>query len=125
MTSSSSGSRIPKATDRRVGSGTGVLPDVVVEGRDGVLVEDMVDSGMTLDRLVPLLERGDSRSVEIFPLLWKAPEDGAGAPGPRPRRVGFEAPDPFLVGYGLDYSENFRHLPDIATLKEPVPPRGQ
>lgn len=100
-------------------------PEVSLEGRDVLLLEDIVDSGATLERLVPLLERGNPGSLEICALLWKSPADGAEVPVRRPRWVGFEAPDQFLVGYGLDYSENFRHLPYIATLKEPVPPQGQ
>ena len=100
-------------------------PNVSLAGRHVLLLEDIVGSGATLDRLVPLLERGDPRSLEICALLRKSPAQGAKAPVREPRWVGFEAPDQFLVGYGLDYSENFRHLPYIATLKEPVPPQGQ
>lgn len=95
-------------------------PDVSLEGRHVLLLEDIVDSGATLDRLVPLLEREDPRSLEICALLRKSAARGDKAPVREPRWVGFEAPDLFLVGYGLDYSENFRHLPHIATLKEPV-----
>jgi len=100
-------------------------PVVDWKARDVLLVEDIVDSGTTLDRLVPLLERGGARSVEVCALLRKDPGDRAEEAARRPRWVGFSAPDEFLVGYGLDYSENFRHLPYIASLKEPVPPKSQ
>ena len=87
-------------------------PEVSLDGRAVVLVEDMVDSGTTLDRLVPRLEARNPSSLEICTLLHKRI---AGA-GPRPRWVGFDAPNEFLVGYGLDYAEDFRHLPYVASL---------
>jgi hypoxanthine phosphoribosyltransferase len=81
-------------------------------GRSVLLVEDIVDSGTTLRRLIPLLEERDPKSIELCALLVK--------PHARldrePRWVGFEAPDEFLVGYGLDMAENLRHLPYIASL---------
>ncbi len=101
--------------DRTVTSGEVELlydPAASLEGRHVVLVEDIVDSGTTLERVVPTLEERDPASLEICALLHKRKTTLE----TEPRWVGFDAPDEFLVGYGLDYSEDFRHLPYIATL---------
>lgn len=123
--------------DSTVSSGVVELlyePAASLEGRYVLLVEDIVDTGTTLDRLQDRLAESGARSVEVCALLLKEPEewtDGEGAREGgdgelrRSRWMGFDAPDEFLVGYGLDYSENFRHLPHIATLKEPVSPDVQ
>jgi len=87
-------------------------PEASLEGRHVVVVEDIVDSGATMDRILPLLEERGPESLELCALLHKRRVEL----GREPRWVGFEAPDEFLVGYGLDYSENFRHLPYIASL---------
>jgi hypoxanthine phosphoribosyltransferase len=88
-------------------------PEAPLGGRDVVLVEDIIDSGRTLSRLVDLLSARNPRSLEICALL-----DKKTAAGLRPARfVGFEAPHEFLVGYGLDHAEDFRHLPFIASLQ--------
>jgi hypoxanthine phosphoribosyltransferase len=90
--------------------------DLPVEGVDILLVEDIVDSGVTLNYLVKVLEQRKPRSVRIAALLDK-PE--------RRRRpvkaayVGFEIPDEFVVGYGLDYDERYRNLPDVCVLEGP------
>lgn len=83
------------------------------EGRHVLLVEDIVDSGTTLNRLIPLLEQRQPKSLELCALLHKRI-----APNlvKEPRWVGFDAPSEFLIGYGLDYSENYRNLPFIASL---------
>lgn len=84
-----------------------------LDGAHVLLVEDIIDSGTTLRRLVPLLESRHPRTLELCALLHKRTARG----GVRePRWVGFDAPAEFLVGYGLDYSENFRNLPFIASL---------
>jgi hypoxanthine phosphoribosyltransferase len=83
-----------------------------LEGRHVLLVEDIVDSGTTLKRLVPLLESRKAASLEICALLHKR----FVALEKEPRWVGFEAPEEFLVGYGLDHAEDFRHLPFIGSL---------
>jgi len=87
-------------------------PSAEMKGRAVVLVEDIVDTGGTLNRLLPRLEARDPASLEVCTLLHKhlVPLD------PEPRWVGFDAPNEFLVGYGLDYAEDFRHLPYIASL---------
>jgi hypoxanthine phosphoribosyltransferase len=88
-------------------------PEASLEGRHVLLVEDIVDSGTTINRLVPLLERRRPKSLELCALLHKriAPDLALDA-----RWVGFDAPQEFLIGYGLDHSENFRNLPFIASL---------
>jgi hypoxanthine phosphoribosyltransferase len=88
-------------------------PDAEMEGRHLLLVEDIVDSGNTMNRLIPMLERRGPRSLEIVALLHKhvAPELVK-----EPRWVGFDAPQEFLIGYGLDRSEKYRNLPFIASL---------
>ena len=86
--------------------------DASLEGRAVIIVEDIVDSGNTLNRLVPLLSERGPKSLEICALLHKR----IGPLVKEPRWVGFDAPEEFLVGYGLDFSENFRHLPYIASL---------
>jgi hypoxanthine phosphoribosyltransferase len=88
-------------------------PETVLEGKHIVLVEDIVDSGNTLRRLLSLLAARGPSSVSICALLDKVTKH---PPFPELRFVGFEAPTAFLVGYGLDHAENFRHLPFIADL---------
>jgi len=87
-------------------------PSAEMKGRSVLLVEDIVDTGATLSRLLPRLEARDPTSIEVCTLLHKhlVPMDR------EPRWVGFDAPNEFLVGYGLDYAEDFRHLPYIASL---------
>ena len=87
-------------------------PEASLRDRAVVVVEDIVDSGTTINRLVPLLEERGPKSLEICALLHKR----LVTLDKEPRWVGFDAPREFLVGYGLDYSENFRHLPYIASL---------
>jgi len=89
-------------------------PETRLEGKHILLVEDIVDTGRTLNRLMHLLRARNPRSLEICALLHKhlATEFNL-----RTRFVGFDAPNEFLVGYGLDHAENFRHLPYIASLQ--------
>ena len=89
-------------------------PETQLGGKHILLVEDIIDSGNTLKRLVTLLNAREPRSLAICALLDKqiAPE-----PPPELRFVGFKAPPAFLVGYGLDHAENYRHLPFIADLE--------
>lgn len=88
-------------------------PEASLEGRRVLLVEDIVDSGITLQKLIPRLEARGPSSLEVCTLLHKRSDDG----GHAPRWVGFDAPNEFLVGYGLDHAEDFRHLPYIASLQ--------
>jgi hypoxanthine phosphoribosyltransferase len=83
-----------------------------LEGRAVVIVEDIVDSGATLDRLIPRLQERRPASLEVCALLHKR----LSSVTYEPRWIGFDAPNEFLVGYGLDYAEDFRHLPYIASI---------
>ena len=87
-------------------------PDASLQDRAVLLVEDIIDSGNTMNRLLPLLEARGPKSLEICALLHKR----IGTLAKEARWVGFEPPGEFLVGYGLDYSENFRHLPYIGSI---------
>lgn len=91
-------------------------PEADIAGRSVIVVEDIVDSGTTMNRLIPLLERRSPRSLEICALLHKR----IARLVKEPRWVGFDAPLEFLVGYGLDHSEDFRHLSYIASLQSPA-----
>jgi hypoxanthine phosphoribosyltransferase len=88
-------------------------PAATFEGKHVVLVEDIVDSGTTLNRLIPLLEERGPRSLEICALLHKHVAEDLVR---EPRWVGFDAPGEFLIGYGLDHSEKFRNLPFIGSI---------
>ena len=103
--------------DATVSSGTVRLvydPETELEGKHILLVEDIVDTGRTLNRLMDLLQARNPRSLEICALLHKHVAAELRYPT---RFVGFDAPNEFLVGYGLDHAENFRHLPYIASLQ--------
>jgi hypoxanthine phosphoribosyltransferase len=89
-------------------------PETRLEGKHLLLAEDIVDSGRTMNRLVDLLRARNPRSLEICALLHKHVASELRHPV---RFVGFDAPTEFLVGYGLDHAENFRHLPYIASLQ--------
>lgn len=88
-------------------------PQTVLEGKHVLLVEDIIDSGTTLNRLVRLLETRDPRSLNICTLLHKRRAEGLHL---HARFVGFDAPPDFLVGYGLDHAEDYRHLPFVGRL---------
>jgi hypoxanthine phosphoribosyltransferase len=88
-------------------------PETVLTGRHILLVEDIVDTGRTLNRLIELLRERRPRSLEMCALLHKHVAESLVL---EPKFVGFDAPRSFLVGYGLDHAENFRHLPYIASL---------
>jgi hypoxanthine phosphoribosyltransferase len=88
-------------------------PSTSLEGKHIILVEDIVDSGTTVSRLIPMLEERGPKSLEICTLLHK---HIAANLIREPRWVGFDAPNEFLIGYGLDHSEDFRNLPFIGSL---------
>jgi hypoxanthine phosphoribosyltransferase len=103
--------------DGKVSSGKVRLlydPETRLEGKHILLVEDIIDTGKTLQRLMALLAERRPGSLAICALLDK---HLAAEPRPEPRFVGFQAPPAFLVGYGLDHAENYRHLPFIADLE--------
>src|SRR4029450_12392376 len=89
--------------------------DAAIEGRHVLIVEDIVDSGLTLQYLLRNLRARDPASLEVCALLTK-PErlkvDLA------PRYVGFEIPNRFAIGYGLDHAQRYRHLSHVAALNE-------
>ena len=89
-------------------------PETELAGKHILLVEDIVDSGRTLQRLVDLLQERRPRSLEICALLHKNIAEHLTYPV---RFVGFDAPHEFLVGYGLDHAEDFRHVPYVASLQ--------
>ncbi len=87
--------------------------DASVAGRDVLLVEDIVDSGLTLHYLLRNLGARDPRTLEVCALLTKPERRRVELPI---RYVGFEIPNRFVVGYGLDYSQRYRNLPYVAAL---------
>lgn len=89
-------------------------PETELEGKHILLVEDIVDTGRTLSRLMDLLQARKPRSLDICALLHKHIATELRYPT---RFLGFDAPNEFLVGYGLDHAENFRHIPYIASLQ--------
>ncbi len=88
-----------------------------VTGRDVLIVEDIIDSGLTLSWLVANLRSRGAASVEVLTLLRKP---GAAKVEVDVRYVGFDIPDAFVVGYGLDYGERYRNLPFVGTLSPSV-----
>jgi hypoxanthine phosphoribosyltransferase len=87
--------------------------DVAIEGRDVLIVEDIVDSGLTLQYLMRNLGSRNPRTLEVCALLTKPDRRKVDLPT---RYVGFEIPDRFVVGYGLDYAERHRNLPFVAVM---------
>jgi hypoxanthine phosphoribosyltransferase len=87
--------------------------DVNLEGRNVLVVEDIIDSGVTLTYLTHILEQRKPASLRIVTLLDK-PERRISPV--EIKYVGFQIPDEFVVGYGLDYAEDYRNLPDICVL---------
>jgi hypoxanthine phosphoribosyltransferase len=89
-------------------------PETELRGKHILLVEDIVDSGRTLQRLMELLAARQPRSLAICALLHKHIAEHLTSPV---QFVGFDAPHEFLVGYGLDHAEQFRHLPYVVSLE--------
>jgi hypoxanthine phosphoribosyltransferase len=87
--------------------------DRPIAGRDVLVVEDIVDSGLTLQYVLGMLRARRPASLEVCALLTKPERRLVEL---TPRYVGFEIPDRFVVGYGLDHAERFRHLPHVAVL---------
>ncbi len=88
--------------------------DAPIAGRDVLIVEDIVDSGLTLQYLLRNLGARDPRSLEVCSLLTKPERRKTDVPI---KYVGFEIPNRFAIGYGLDHAERWRNLPYVAALK--------
>jgi hypoxanthine phosphoribosyltransferase len=95
--------------------------DINIEGREVLVVEDIIDSGLTLSYLMRNLESREPASLEVCALLTKPARREIDVPV---RYVGFEIPNRFVVGYGLDFAERYRNLPYVAVLSQELIPAG-
>lgn len=91
--------------------------DQDLTGKDVLIVEDILDTGITLSNLVPMLKMRNPCSVRLCTILSKPSRRKAQI---EPDYLGFEVPDEFVVGYGLDYDETYRNLPYVGVLKPEV-----
>src|SRR5438067_6663319 len=89
--------------------------DINIEGRDVLVVEDIIDSGLTLSYLIRNLEAREPASLEVCALMTKPERREIDVPV---RYVGFEIPNRFVIGYGLDFAELYRNLPYVGVLDE-------
>ena len=92
--------------------------DMDIKGRDVLIVEDILDSGLTLKYLMKNLASRGPASLEVATFLWKDVEGKQAAIDPK--YVGTHCPDAFVVGYGLDFAERYRNLPYVGILKPEV-----
>jgi len=95
--------------------------DINIEGRDVLVVEDIIDSGLTLSYLIRNLEARGPASLEICALLTKPERREIDVPV---RYTGFEIPNRFVIGYGLDFAERYRNLPYVGVLDPALVPEG-
>jgi hypoxanthine phosphoribosyltransferase len=95
--------------------------DINIEGRHVLVVEDIIDSGLTLSYLMRNLEARSPASLEICALLTKPDRREMDVPV---HYIGFEIPDRFVIGYGLDFAERYRNLPYVAVLSDELIPEG-
>jgi hypoxanthine phosphoribosyltransferase len=93
--------------------------DINIEGRDVLVVEDIIDSGLTLSYLMRNLESREPATLEVCALLTKPDRREMEVPV---RYVGFEIPNRFVIGYGLDFGERYRNLPYVAVLSDDALP---
>ena len=91
--------------------------DADLSGKDVLIVEDILDTGITLSHLMPMLKMRNPNSVRLCTILSKPSRRKAEI---EPDYLGFEVPDEFVVGYGLDYDEKYRNLPYVGVLKSQV-----
>jgi hypoxanthine phosphoribosyltransferase len=95
--------------------------DINIDGRDVLVVEDIIDSGLTLSYLMRNLEAREPASLEICALMTKPERREIDVPV---RYVGFEIPNRFVIGYGLDFAERYRNLPYVGVLDPALVPEG-
>ena len=95
--------------------------DINIEGRDVLVVEDIIDSGLTLSYLMRNLEARAPATLEVCALLTKPERREIEVPV---RYVGFEIPNRFVIGYGLDFAERYRNLPYVGVLDSSLIPEG-
>ena len=95
--------------------------DINIEGRHVLVVEDIIDSGLTLSYLVRNLEAREPASLEVCALLTKPDRREIDVPV---RYTGFEIPNRFVIGYGLDFAERYRNLPYVGVLHDHLMPEG-
>jgi hypoxanthine phosphoribosyltransferase len=95
--------------------------DINIEGRDVLVVEDIIDSGLTLSYLMRNLESREPASLEVCALLTKPERREIDVPV---RYIGFEIPNRFVIGYGLDFAERYRNLPYVGVLDTDLVPDG-
>jgi hypoxanthine phosphoribosyltransferase len=95
--------------------------DINIEGRHVLVVEDIIDSGLTLSYLMRNLESREPATLEVCALLTKPARREIDV---SVRYVGFEIPNKFVVGYGLDFAERYRNLPYVAVLSPELIPQG-
>jgi hypoxanthine phosphoribosyltransferase len=95
--------------------------DINIEGRHVLVVEDIIDSGLTLSYLMRNLESREPETLEVCALLTKPDRREIEVPV---RYVGFEIPNRFVIGYGLDFAERYRNLPYVAVLADDALPEG-
>jgi hypoxanthine phosphoribosyltransferase len=95
--------------------------DINIEGRNVLVVEDIIDSGLTLSYLMRNLESREPASLEVCALLTKPTRREIDVPV---RWIGFEIPNRFVIGYGLDFAERYRNLPYVGVLSEELIPEG-
>ena len=96
--------------------------DINIEGRHVLIVEDIIDSGLTLSYLVRTLEAREPASLEVCALLTKPERRQIDV---EVRYVGFEIPNRFVIGYGLDFAERYRNLPYVGVLNPRVLPEAE
>ena len=114
---------IPCSIDFMVVSSYGGLVKIIkdldgdLSGKDVLIVEDILDTGVTLSKLVPMLKMRNPNSVKICTILDKPSRRKADI---QPDYEGFQVPDEFVVGYGLDYDEKYRNLPYVGVLKPEI-----
>jgi hypoxanthine phosphoribosyltransferase len=95
--------------------------DINIEGREVLVVEDIIDSGLTLSYLMRNLEARQPASLEVCALMTKPERREIDVPV---RYIGFEIPNRFVIGYGLDFAERYRNLPYVGVLDPELVPEG-